>query len=205
LTRAPWAAGDAAAGRGARVPRRPFTIVDRAALPAAFVGIGMAVTIGISFLLVIPIEPIYWVLSVPAGLLIGYYANTRAARGRGEWLPILGNGLVSGLATGLTLAALLLAVKGLFFFADDGYRDADAGGRISCSSGADCVYQRYALAQGDELRAHGVTDAASFQAFYWSQQWQTAGSLVLAASAFGVLGALMYGASRPKRAATLPE
>ena len=195
MTRAPWAA---AGGSSAGVPRRPFTLVDRAALPAAFVGIGMAVTIGISFLLVIPIEPIYWVLSVPAGLLIGYYANTRAVRGRGEWLPILGNGFVSGLATGLTLAALLLAVKGLFFFADDGYRDAPAG-RISCTTGADCVYQRYVIAQGDELRANGVTDAASFSVFYWSQQWQTAGTLVLAASAFGVLGAVLYGATRPPR------
>lgn len=197
MTRAPWAAGTPAAGRAAPVGR-PFTFVDRAALPAAFVGIGMAVTIGISFLLVIPIEPVYWILSVPAGLLIGYYANTRAARGRGEWLPILGNGLVSGLATGLTLAALLLAVKGLFFFADDGYRDADAGGRITCTTGADCVYRRYAIDQGDELRANGVTDAASFSSFYWSQQWQTAGTLVLAAAAFGVLGAMMYGATRPR-------
>lgn len=195
MTRAPWAAaGSSAAG----APRRPFTLVDRAAVPAAFVGIGMAVTIGISFLLVIPIEPVYWVLTVPAGLLIGYYANTRAARGRGEWLPIVGNGLVSGLATGLTLAVLLLAVKGLFFFADDGYRDADAGGRISCTPGADCVYQRYLLQQGDALKASGVTDAASFGTFYWSQQWETAAILVGSATGFGILGAVLYGATRPK-------
>ena len=42
-------------------------IVDRGAIVAAYVGIGMAVTIGVSFLLVIPIEPIYWLLTVPAG------------------------------------------------------------------------------------------------------------------------------------------
>jgi hypothetical protein len=197
LTRPPWAAAGGAAADGA--PRRPFTLVDRAALPAAFVGIGMAVTIGISFLLVIPIEPIYWVLSAPAGLLIGYYANTRAARGRGEWLPILGNGIVSGLATGLTLAVLLLAVKGLFFFADDGYRDADAGGRISCAPGADCVYQRYLLQQGDALKAAGVTNADSFSTFYWSQQWETAGALVASSTGFGLLGAVFFGATRPKR------
>jgi hypothetical protein len=33
-------------------------IVDRGAIVGAYVGIGMAVTIAISFLLVIPIEPI---------------------------------------------------------------------------------------------------------------------------------------------------
>jgi hypothetical protein len=186
-----------------------LTFFDRAALPAAFVGIGMAVTIGISFLLVIPIEPIYWILTVPAGLLIGYYANTRAARGRGEWLPMLGNGIVSGLATGLTLAVLLLAVKSLFFFADDGYRDADAGGAITvekddgrprpCSPGAECVYQRYLIGQADALAAAGVKDAATFSTFYWSQQWGTAGALLASSTGFGLLGAVIYGATRPSR------
>jgi len=176
--------------------------VDRQALVAAFVGIGMAVTIGISFLLVIPIEPVYWILSIPAGLLIGYYANSRAARGRGEWPRILANGLVAGLATGLTLAALLLAVKALFFLADDGYRDADAGGPIACQTGGDCVYHRYLIQQGAALRAAGVTDAASFSTFYWSQQWQTAGTLLAAASGFGLFGAVLYGATRPPGART---
>lgn len=195
MTRAPWAAAGAPAGR-----RWPV-LVDRQALAAAFVGIGMAVTIGVSFLLVIPIEPIYWALSIPAGLLIGYYANTRARRGRGEWLPILGNGLVSGLATGLTLAILLLAVKALFFAADDGYRDADAGSRLSCTPGADCVYQRYLLEQGDALRAAGITDAATFSTFYWTQQWDTAGTLLAASTGFSLLGAALYGVTRPRREA----
>ena len=39
-------------------------IVDRGAITAAYVGIGMAITIGVSFLLVIPIEPIYWLLAL---------------------------------------------------------------------------------------------------------------------------------------------
>ena len=55
-------------------------IVERGAIVAAYVGIGMAITIAVSFLLVIPIEPIYWLLVVPAGLLIGYYANARSNR-----------------------------------------------------------------------------------------------------------------------------
>jgi hypothetical protein len=173
--------------------------VDRGAVTAAFVGIGMAVTIGVSFLLVIPIEPIYWYLALPAGLLIGYYANARAGRGAGEWGRILANALFSGLVTGLTLAALLLAVKGIFFAADDGYRDPGLGGRLTCTPGADCVYQRYRGEQGDELAAAGVTDAATFSGYYWAQQWSTAGLLVALATGAGVVGGLIYGATRPRR------
>ena len=51
-------------------------LVDRGATTAAYVGIGMAVTIGVSFLLVIPIEPVYWLLALPAGTLIGYYGSS---------------------------------------------------------------------------------------------------------------------------------
>ena len=39
--------------------------VDRGAIVAAYVGIGMAVTIAASFMLIIPIEPIIWLLAVP--------------------------------------------------------------------------------------------------------------------------------------------
>src|SRR5205085_4658603 len=70
VTRAPWVATPVSGGAPV-APRRSLTLVDRRALPAAFVGIGMAVTIGISFLLVIPIEPVYWVLAIAAGLLGG--------------------------------------------------------------------------------------------------------------------------------------
>ena len=50
--------------------------------------------------------------------------------------------------TGLTMAVLLLGVKALFFFADNGYRDPGLGGSIACSSGAECVYQRYLEIEG---------------------------------------------------------
>lgn len=173
-------------------------IVDRGAVTAAFVGIGMAVTIGVSFLLVIPIEPVYWALSVPAGLLIGYYADARSGRGRGEWRRILANSLFAGVVTGLTLAALLIGVKALFFAADDGYRDPGLGGRISCQTGGDCVYRRYLQDQPEALAAAGVTDAATFSTFFWAQQWSTAALLVGLSTGFGVLGGAMYGVTRPK-------
>lgn len=173
-------------------------VVDRGAVTAAFVGVGMAVTIGVSFLLVIPIEPVYWYLSVPAGLLIGYYADTRSGRGRGEWRRIMANATFAGLVTGLTLASLLLGVKALFFAADDGYRDPGLGGRITCQTGGDCVYRRYLEEQPVELAAAGVTDAASFSSFYWAQQWSTAGLLLALSTGFGVVGGVVYGINRPK-------
>ena len=176
-------------------------LIDRGALTAAYVGIGMAVTTGLSFLLIIPIEPIYWALSIPAGLLIGWYAGVRSGRARGEWRRIIGNSLFAGLATGFTLAIFLLAVKGLFFFADDGYRDPGLGGRITCTGGADCVYQRYLERDGDALRIVGVTDATSFSAYYWAQQAATAELLVAVPTVFALFGGVVYGLTRPRRPA----
>ncbi|MES2211262.1 MAG: hypothetical protein V4515_13940 [Chloroflexota bacterium] len=175
-------------------------VVDRGAITAAFVGIGMAVTIGVSFLLVIPIEPVYWVLSVPTGLLIGYYANARSGTARGAWLRMLSNAVFAGVLTGLTLAALLIGVKALFFAADDGYRDPGLGGRISCQAGADCVYRRYLEDQSETLIRAGVTDAAAFSTYYWTQQWSTASMLILLSASFGVAGGVLYGITRPRTA-----
>jgi len=172
--------------------------LDRGAVVAAYVGIGMAVTIAISFLLVIPIEPFYWLLALPAGLLIGYYANQRSDRRSGPWSRILVNAAYAGLITGLTMAVLLLAVKGLFFFADNGYRPTELGGSLSCSGGADCVYQRYRADNAAELAAAGITDPASFTGFYWGQQLSSAGTVLVLTLAGGVGGGALYGAFRPK-------
>jgi hypothetical protein len=182
--------------------------VDRGAITAAYVGIGMAVTVAISFLLIIPIEPIVWLLALPTGLLIGYYANQRSNRRAGPWGRIVLNGLFAAVITGLTAAVLLLAVKALFFYADNGYRDASAGGPITCASGPECVYQRYLLIEdGDRvggLEAAGVTDADSFTRFYWSQQFAAAGLIVGLTTVGGLGGGLLYGVFRPKPVAPTP-
>jgi len=184
--------------------------VDRGAIVAAYVGIGMAVTIAISFLLVIPIEPIYWLLALPAGLLIGYYANQRSDRRTGPWSRIVANAAFAGLVTGLTLAAFLIVVKALFFFGDNGYPDFN---RIdakthqavppSCVSGAGCVYARYVLiGDGPQLAAAGITDASTFTSFYWGQQASSTGTILVLTLLGGLGGGVLYGTFRPKAAAS---
>lgn len=181
-------------------------LVDRGAVIAAFVGIGMAVTMAISFLLIIPIVPAYWLLSVPGGIVIGYYANARSSRSRGQWRRLIPNALLAGAVTGLTLAALLLATKALFFFADTGYPDfnrIENGVHVgaTCDTGADCVYRRYLAAEPDDLTQAGVTDARSFANLYWAEQWSTARLLVVSTTIAALLGAVLFGVAGPRRTA----
>jgi hypothetical protein len=182
-------------------------IVDRGAVVAAYVGIGMAVTMAIGFLLVIPIPAIYLLLSFPGGMVIGYYANARARRERGAWRRILPNSLLAGAVTGLSLAVLLLGTRALFFLGDSGYPDfnrTDEHGTpmgATCQAGADCVYQRYLKLEPDTLDTAGVTDAASFSALYWGEQWSGARLLLVSTAAAGLLGGLLFGVAGPRRAA----
>jgi hypothetical protein len=181
-------------------------IVDRGAIAAAYVGIGMALTIAVSFLLVIPIEPIYWLLALPAGLLIGYYANQRSDRRSGPWRRIVANAVVAGLATALTLAALLLVVKALFFFGDSGFPDFNRADQATgqpipptCAAGANCVYARYlAAGRGPDFASIGIADTDDFTSFYWNQQFATAAFLLLLTTAGALGGGLLYGLFKPK-------
>ena len=184
-------------------------MVDRGAITAAYVGVGMAVTIVASFTLIIPIEWFIWLLALPSGLLIGYYANQRSNRRAGPFPRILANGLFAGLATGLTIAALLLLIKAIFFFADTGYPDfnrVDEQGQSIppyCGTGGDCVYQRYlAAGRGPELAAVGVTDTGSFSGFYWGEQFSSGATIVVLTALGGTGGAGLYGLFRPKPTAS---
>jgi hypothetical protein len=179
--------------------------VDRGAKTAAYVGIGTAVTIVASFTLIIPIEWLIWLLVIPVGLTIGYYANQRSNRRLGPFSRVLINGTFAALVTGVSMALLLLAIKAIFFFADGGYPDfnrVDAAGKAippSCASGADCVYQRYVAAgRGADLAAAGVTDASTFTSFYWSEQFGSAVTIVVLTTLSGVGGAGLYWVFRPK-------
>ena len=180
--------------------------VDRGAIYAGWVGVGMGVTIAVSFLLVIPIEPILWLLALPAGLVIGYYANTRSDRQAGPWSRILVNGAYAGLLTALTLTLSFLVTKWIFFSADNGYRNAAGGGPIAgCEIGADCVYQRYlAESKGPEFEAAGIRNLDDFSAFYWQEQVGTAATVFVLGVLGSLGGAAIFGIARPKRAAADP-
>jgi hypothetical protein len=196
------AAPGAAASVSGSGPRR---LIDHGAIVAGWVGLGMAVTIGVSFLLVIPIEPIYWLLAPFAGLLIGYYANQRSLTPRGAWRRIAADALYAGLVTGLTLALLLVALKALFFYADTGYPDFNRlepnGQPIPpyCQTGAECVYARYlAAGRGQALADAGVADVGTFTALYWNQQLTTAALLLAVSFGTAAVGGAVYGLTRPE-------
>jgi hypothetical protein len=180
-------------------------LFDRGAVVAAYVGIGMAITMAISFLLIIPIGPAYVLLAVPGGMIIGYYANARSQRSRGQWRRIVPNALLAGAVTGITLAVLLLGIKALFFLGDTGYPDynrVDNHGApvgATCVSGADCVYRRYLAAQPQDLANAGITDAASFSSVYWSEQWSTARLLVGMTTGAALFGGFLFGVAGPRR------
>jgi hypothetical protein len=180
--------------------------VDRGAFTAAWVGVGLAVTIGISFLLIIPIEVLVTPFALLGGLLIGYYANAKSDRAGGPWRRIIANAALAGVVTGLTFAALLLAVKLIFFFADTGYPDFNrvdaAGNRIppTCTTGADCVYQRYlAIGRGPAFVNAGITNVDEFASFYWQEQRDTAGLLIVLTVGGALGGGLMFGVANRRR------
>lgn len=174
-------------------------LFDRGAITAAWVGVGMAVTIGVSFLLVIPIEAIYTGVIAPgfpvawlAGLTIGYYANGRSMRHGGPWSRIIANAFLAGAATAVTFVLLFLGIKALFFAADNGYRDASSGGPLICTSGADCVYQRYVELQPEVLAGAGITNVDEFTSFYWTQQLNTAVGLAIATVLTSIAGGVIF-------------
>ncbi len=183
---------------------------DRGAIVAAFVGVGMAVTMAIAFLLIIPIEPAYILLSVPGGMVIGYYANARSARSRGQWRRILPNAFLAGAVTGLMLAVFVLGTRALFFFGDSGFPDfnrVENGVAVgpTCETGGDCTYRRYLLAEPEDLAAAGVTDAASFADAYWSQQWSTARLLLVMTTGAALFGGVLFGIAGPRQASSNPR
>ncbi len=176
-------------------------LFDRGAVFASWVGLGMAVTVVVSFVLVIPIEFLVGPSALLGGMLIGYYANARSERAGGPWSRVIANALLAGVVTGLTYAVLLLGVKAIFFNADDGYRDISAGGPIACQQGADCVYQRYLAIPGrrDAFEAAGITNLGEFTSFYWSEQASTAGLMVGLSVTGALAGGVMFGMANRRR------
>lgn len=159
----------------APAPARPGRFVDRGAVFAGYVGIGMAIVVVIAFALIIPVQSLVFLAAPLCGMVIGNYANTRS----GRWRPmrrLFANAAWAGFVTGLSIALMYLAIRLLFVFADTGQMPdgsmvttgtAADGTPIACSPGPDCTFHRYltdpALAEtGQDLVAQGITDGDSF-------------------------------------------
>jgi hypothetical protein len=167
--------------------------VDRGAVVAGFVGLGMAVTIALGLVLVVAVPPLVLLAAPIAGLLIGFYANARSGRRR-PWWRVLANSGYAGLVTGVSLALLYAGLGLLFLYADGGFREAAQGGPIDCQRGPACTYARYLDAgQGSSLEALGVTDAARFERYLL--RGQLVGGTIIAGStvAFALLGGAVHG------------
>ena len=181
--------------------------VDRGAIVASWVGLGMAVTVVVSFVLVIPIEFLVGPFALLGGMLIGYYANARSERAGGPWRRIIPNALLAGLVTGLTYAVLLLGIKAIFVFADNGYPDFNrldpaTGQKIApfCDTGAPCTYARYLkLGRGPAFEAAGVTSADEFARFYWTEQFSSAGLMVALSVTGSLVGGAMFGLANRRK------
>jgi len=149
-------------------------VLDRGAIYAAMVGLGLAVTIAMSFGLVVAIQALVFISAPIAGITIGWYANHKSLRWRPRW-RLFANASFAGSVTGLSLALMYVALRLLFVFADSGYRPETMGGQIDCATGPECTYVRYS--EDDAWRAtfeeEGVVDAASYESFVWrtSAQW----------------------------------
>jgi hypothetical protein len=171
-------------------------LLDRGAITAAFVGLGVAVTIVLSFGLVIAIQVLVFISAPLVGLLIGYYANHKSARWRPRW-RLFANAGFAGTVTGLSLALMYVALRLLFIYADSGYRPETMGGQIECSTGPECTYLRNI--EDDDRRAMmasvGVTGASSYEA----SVWQTSAVWTLELTVFTLAGALVAAGWRAVR------
>ena len=92
-------------------------LLDKGAILAGWVGIGVAIVVGISFALIIAVQPLVWLAAPIAGVLVGSYANHRSARWRPRW-RVLANAAWAGLVTGVSLALFYAAVRLLFVYFD---------------------------------------------------------------------------------------
>jgi hypothetical protein len=176
-------------------------VLDRGAIAAAFVGLGMAVTIAISFELIIAIQALVFVSAPFAGLVIGYYANNKSERWRPRW-RLFANAGFAGTVTGVSLALMYVALRLLFVYADSGYRPETMGGQLDCATGPECTYVRF-LDDGNEadLIADGITDAAAFESAVW--RWQ--GETVLMLTLMTLGGALVAAGWRAVRTPPEPD
>jgi hypothetical protein len=170
-------------------------LIDPGGLFAGWVGVGVAVVLVLAFELIIPVQPIVFLLAPAIGLLIGVYANFRAQR----WRPrsrALANAAWAALVTGISLALLYVVVRFVFVYGDTG--SLPSGERLDCRTGPGCGYARWIdLGRADDLAAVGITDSASYEAAVQGELVNTGLVLVVLTVAGGLVGGTWRGVSRP--------
>ncbi|MDP8904469.1 MAG: hypothetical protein M3N29_04010 [Chloroflexota bacterium] len=178
-------------------------LLDPGAIFAGWVGLGTAVVIVVAFGLVLPIQPLVFVSALPAGAVIGWYANERARRRRPR-TRVLANALWASLVTALAMATFYVGVRLVFIYGDTGYPDFNRVDRVTgerippfCESGPDCTYRRYLADRRAELEAAGVTDAESFARYIVAEQ-VSGGGLLFGLTLAGGAGAGAVLAARPR-------
>ena len=182
--------------------------IDRGAVVAGWIGLGTAVVLVIAFALVVPIQPVVYVAALPAGLLIGWYANAKSERFRPRGRA-LANALWAGLLTGLTLAIFYTGVRLLFIYADTGYPDFNVAATPTqtasptCATGPDCTYQRYVKeGRAPEFEAAGITNGEEFGQFVLSETISAGATLfVLTLAGAAIAGAVQAIRPVPRRPA----
>jgi hypothetical protein len=177
-------------------------VLDRGSIFAAMVGLGMSVTIAISFGLVIAIQPLVFISAPLAGLTIGWYANHKALRWRPRW-RLFTNAAFAGAVTGLSLALFYVGIRLLFIYADSGYRPEPMGGQFDCANGPECTYVRLIEdpQNAQALIDEGITDVDAYTAFVW----RTSGEWTLQLTGLTLVGALLPAAWRAWKPAPSDE
>jgi len=167
------------------------------AIAAGLVGVGVAAVVVIGFALVFAVQVLVFLVALPMGLLIGWYAGVRTRAvvateggpgGRVSWPRALADGLVAGLLTGLSLALFYVLVRLAFLYLDNGFRTG--GPPYVCSLGPECSYQR-ALDQPAvraALEESGVRDAPAYTAYFLEGQALGGAALVLLVVAGALVG-----------------
>lgn len=177
-------------------------VIDKGAVFAGWVGIGMALVLAIAFELIIPVQTLVFVLAPLMGVLIGVYANVRSER----WRPrgrVLANAGYAALVTGLAVALLYVSLRLVFIYGDTGA--LPDGTSLTCNTGPDCIYARYvAVGQAEELAPLGITDGQSLAAAAWRELLIFASGLVVLTVAGGLIGGAARSLSRQPTSAPLP-
>jgi hypothetical protein len=177
-------------------------VIDKGAIFAGWVGIGMALVLAIAFELIIPVQTLVFVLAPLMGVLIGVYANVRSER----WRPrgrVLANSAYAAVVTGLAVAILYIVLRLIFIYGDTGAMPD--GSSLSCNTGPDCIYARYVNAgQADQLAPLGITDGASLAAAAWRELLIFGGGLIVLTVAGGLIGGAIRSVAKVPTSEPLP-